>query len=231
MKKLRWRSILGLWFLTGQLIARGEAIDMLDKIKWLGHASFRLEGEKIVYIDPWKISKGALAADIVLITHTHYDHCSPEDVRLISKKDTVIVVPEDGAGKFKNPVISLKPGESREIEGIKVEAVAAYNINKSYHPRGENWVGYIVTIDGQRIYHAGDSDAIPEMEDLKVDAALLPVAGTYTMNAQEAAEIVNKMKPGLAIPMHFGTIIGSLADADKFSRLSSVPVKILEKAK
>lgn len=203
----------------------------INKIKWLGHAGFRLEGEKIVYLDPWKISPGAPAADIVLITHTHYDHCSPEDVKLISKKDTVIVVPADGANKFKKPVISLKPGESKEIEGIKVEAVPAYNINKPYHPRSENWVGYIVTLDGKRIYHAGDSDAIPEMENLKVDIAILPVGGTYTMKAEEAAEIVNKMTPGLAIPIHFGTIVGSLADAEKFSRLAKVPVKILEKVK
>lgn len=218
-------------FLSSRLEAatiQGEEMD-INKIKWLGHASFRLEGEKIVYIDPWKISQGAQAADIVLITHTHYDHCSPEDVQRISKKETVIVVPADGANKFKKSVISLGPGESKDIEGIKVEAVPAYNINKSYHPRSENWVGYIVTLDGQRIYYAGDSDAIPEMENLKVDIALLPVGGTYTMDAQEAAAIVNKMKPGLTIPMHFGTIVGSLAEAEKFSRLSKVPVKILEK--
>jgi len=206
---------------------------MVENIKWLGHASFKLTGEKIIYIDPWKI-KGGEKADIVLITHEHYDHCSPEDIARIVKEDTVIVTVADCQSKVlkSNKEIKLvEPGTKVNVKGIQIEAVPAYNTNKQYHLKENQWVGFIVTINGKRIYHAGDTDFIPEMSQLKnIDVALLPIGGTYTMNAQEAAQAANTIKPKVAVPMHVGDIVGSRADIEKFKSLTRVPVTVLEES-
>jgi L-ascorbate metabolism protein UlaG (beta-lactamase superfamily) len=201
---------------------------MIEKIHWLGHDSFRLEGEVTVYIDPWKLPPNSPKADIILITHDHYDHCSPEDVAKIQKADTVIVTIPAAARKLKGEVKTVKPGDKITVKGIEIEAVPAYNTDKPFHPKGAGHVGFIITLGGKRIYHAGDTDFIPEMKGLKVDIALLPVSGTYVMTAEEAAKAADAIKPEVAIPMHYGEIVGSERDAERFKELTSVQVTILK---
>ena len=204
-----------------------EAIPMLENITWLGHAGFRITGEKIVYIDPWKLKEGAELADLILITHDHYDHLEPEDIKKIQKEGTTIVTTSDGAKKLSGNVKTVKAGDSLTVEGIQIEVVPAYNIGKEFHPKASGWVGYIVTIEDQRIYHPGDTDIIPEMSNIQADVAFFPVGGTYTMTAEEAAMAANKIKPKVAVPMHYGTIVGSIEDAQKFEEKCEVPVHIL----
>lgn len=200
---------------------------MIDRITWLGHASFRIDGPKTVYIDPWKI-RGGVSADLILITHSHYDHLSAEDVAKIQTPRTVLVATADSAKQLQGDVRVVKPGDRLTLDGVSIEVVSAYNTNKQFHPRTNNWVGYIVELGGSRIYHPGDTDLIPEMERVRCDIALLPVSGTYVMTAQEAAQAANKIKPRFAIPMHYGDIVGSRADAEKFKELAACEVRILE---
>ena len=201
---------------------------MLKNIKWLGHASFKITGEKVIYIDPWHLKKRD-KADIILITHPHYDHFSPVDISKIQTDQTVIILPEEGKGKLKGKIKKIKPGDSLSINEVTIEAVPAYNINKSYHPKEKGWVGYIIKMGGFSIYHAGDTDFIPEMKKIKVDIALLPIGGTYTMNAEEAAKACKAFNPEIAIPMHYGDIVGSIEDAKKFKEISPARVEILKK--
>ncbi len=188
-------------------------------LTWLGHASFKLKaGDKTIYIDPWKVKKGE--ADLILITHSHFDHLSPDDVRRIQKKDTVIIATKDSASKLK--------GDNVDIDDMQIQAVPAYNIGKNYHPKTNGWVGFVITLGGKKIYHAGDTDAIPEMKRVSVDTALLPIGGTYTMTADEAAQIANEFGPKLVVPMHWGTIVGSEADAERFKGLFKGETSILK---
>jgi len=200
---------------------------VIEGIHWLGHAGFRIEGEKVIYIDPWKI-RGGPQADIVLITHDHYDHCSPQDVARVSKPGTVVVTISSAAAKFKGNVRIVKPGSSLEVEGVHIEAVPAYNIGKPFHPRRAGHVGFIVEMGGRRIYHAGDTDLIPEMSEVKADVALLPVGGTYTMDAAQAAQAAERISPQVAIPMHYGDIVGSRRDAEEFKKRYKGQTVILE---
>ncbi len=206
---------------------------MAENIFWLGHDSFRLKGEKVVYIDPWKLNADAEKADLILVTHDHHDHFSADDIAKISKSETVVVAPKVVADKLGGKPTVVKPGDKISAAGVAIEVVPAYNPNKQFHPKSAGHVGYIVTLNGKRIYHSGDTDLIPEMATLKADIALLPVSGTYVMNATEAAEAAKAIKPGLAIPMHWGdpTVVGTRADAEEFKRLAGVPVEILEKVK
>jgi len=169
---------------------------MAVELKWLGHASFRIAGaDGVAYIDPWKLADAPHDADVIVVSHSHFDHCSPDDVKKVSKADTAVIAPADTIARLgaRNAVA---PGESVTIKDITVETVAAYNVNKAFHPRGNNWLGVVITIDGKRIYYAGDTDLIPEMSDLAdIDLALLPVGGTYTLNAAEA---VNAAPPSAA---------------------------------
>lgn len=192
--------------------------NMLKNIKWLGHAGFAINAlDKIIVIDPFQI-KEIVPADIILITHSHYDHCSVEDIDKIKKSDTVIVTEAESAKTLSGDVRVVKPGDKINVSGVQIEAVEAYNTNKAFHPRTNGWLGFIITVDGIRIYHAGDTDLIPEMDKIEVDIALLPVSGTYVMTADEAVEAAKRLKPEIAIPMHFDSIVGSKEDAVKFKK-------------
>jgi len=189
---------------------------MVKNIHWLGHDTFKIVGEKVIYTDPFKIKKKD-TADIILITHEHFDHCSPEDVKKIGGPNTVIVATSDCVKKLSGKTIVAKPGDKISVEGVEIEAVPAYNTNKQFHTKEKGWVGYIFTVQGQRIYIAGDTDYVPEMKKFNVDIALLPVSGTYVMTAEEAVKAALDIKPKVAIPMHYGSIVGSENDAKKFA--------------
>jgi L-ascorbate metabolism protein UlaG (beta-lactamase superfamily) len=189
---------------------------MVENIHWLGHDTFKITGEKTIYTDPFRIKKND-TADIILITHEHHDHCSPDDVKKLQGPDTVIVAPADCASKLKGNIKIVKPGDVMDVSGIRVEAVPSYNTNKQFHTKERGWVGYIFTVSGWRIYIAGDTDHIPEMKNFKADVALLPVSGTYVMTAEEAAAAALELKPKVAIPMHYGSIVGGKDDAARFA--------------
>ena len=194
---------------------------MLENIELLKHDSVKIKNNVVIYIDPFKIEEGE-KADLILVTHQHYDHCSREDIAKLQKNDTVIVTVADCQSKLNNSihVKLVKPGDVVEVKGVKIEAVPAYNIGKPFHPKENAWVGFVVEVDGKRIYHAGDTDLIPEMSRLKgIDIALLPVSGTYVMTAEEAAKAASIIKPGVSVPMHYGEIVGSKSDAEKFKEL------------
>lgn len=200
------------------------------KIDWLGHASFKISNTKIIYIDPFHLSQND-KADIILITHGHYDYCSIADINRILKPSTIIFATPDCSSKLSKIDTSriqiVTPNKKINAGDITIETIPAYNINKQFHPKINEWIGYILTINNTLIYHAGDTDLIPEMKNVKADIALLPVGGTYTMNAQEAAQAANLIKPKIVIPMHYGDIIGTEKDADKFKALCKVKVEIL----
>lgn len=202
---------------------------MLDKISWLGHDSFRIDASKTVYIDPYNIESEKMA-DIVLVTHEHFDHCSPDDVKKVQQAETVIVTEKDSAQKLTGNIRIVRPGEKIDIDGISIEAVAAYNMDKKFHPKANGWLGFVLELDGVRIYHAGDTDFIPEMKALNVDIALLPVSGTYVMTSDEAVEAALAIMPAIAIPMHYGAIVGDSKDADNFKEKleGKVRVQILQ---
>ena len=190
----------------------------VEDIHWLGHDSFRIEDQgKQIYIDPWKLPAKAIKADYVFVTHSHYDHFSKEDINKIKTDSTKIIGPGDVVNEVKKNAVSIGPNQEIIIDQLKIKAIPAYNIGKKFHPRENNWVGFIITFsDGISVYHAGDTDFIPEMKSLKVDIALLPVSGTYVMTADEAIEAANAFQPKIVIPMHYGEIVGSAKDAEKF---------------
>lgn len=191
--------------------------EILARLRWLGHSSFRLDGSPTIYFDPWKLAVGSPSADLILITHEHHDHCSPEDVLAVRGANTVVVANPSAAAKLNDPVTVLRPGQFIAAAGVKIEAVPAYNINKRYHPRQAEHIGFVVDVEGVRVYHAGDTDRIPEMADIKCDIALLPVSGTYVMMAEEAVAAARDIQPQVVVPMHYGAgVVGTKADAQRF---------------
>ncbi len=205
---------------------------MTDGLHWLGHDTFRFDGPPVVYVDPYQLGDGLPPADVILITHDHFDHLSPADVAKIHSGGTIVVAPSEVMGKLPVPVEVIAIGETKSVAGITVKAVPAYNTNKTFHPQKDGKVGFIITMGGKTYYHAGDTDLIPEMTGLAPDVALLPVSGTYVMTADEAAKAARKIKPKVAIPMHYGAIVGSDADAQKFAKLlegSGIQVVIKKK--
>jgi L-ascorbate metabolism protein UlaG (beta-lactamase superfamily) len=199
---------------------------LTKKLRWYGHASFLVLDDKKIYIDPWEISETQPKADLVLITHAHFDHCSPEDVKKMTKPETVVVGPPDclealGWGKKG---LAVKPGEKIVPLGLQVQVVPAYNIKPeraNFHPKNNNWVGYILEVNGIKYYHAGDTDQIPEMQNLAPHVALLPIGGTYTMNIDEALSAAKAIKPEVVCPIHYGKVpgVGTSEDGEKFVNL------------
>jgi len=199
---------------------------LLQNLHWLGHDSFRLDGPPTVYFDPWKLPPSSPVADVILVSHDHGDHCSPADVKKISGPKTTVIANPTAAAKLTGARV-IRPGEKITVGEVTIEAVPAYNTTKfrspgnPFHPQKAEHNGYIVTVGGERLYHAGDTDHIPEMSKLKCDVALLPVSGTYVMTAEEAAEAAKTIKPRVAVPMHYGDadVVGVRADAERFKKL------------
>ena len=208
------------------------------KISWLGHDSFKIKNGKTVIIDPFKIRPSSDKADILLISHEHFDHFSLDDIKKIVNQSTTIVtipaVKKELSSLQVKEVKAVTPGDKLKLGDISIEVVPAYNLNKFrepgkvFHPKEDGKAGFIIGIKGVRIYHAGDTDAIPEMKGLKPDVALLPVSGTYVMTPEEAAQAAKMVEPKLAIPMHYGAIVGTEQDAHKFKQLTTVEVQILK---
>ena len=210
---------------------------LLDAVEWLGHSGFRIRaGKATIYIDPYRVTEGP-KADVILVTHQHYDHFSPQDIERLRKPGTTVVAPAPVAERLAGNVIAVRPGDVVEpMPGLDVRAVPAYNTSKRdaegrvFHPREAGCVGYEVNVRGERLYHAGDTDVIPEMDQVAgVDVALLPVSGVYVMTAQEAVEAARRIQPRVAVPMHWGEHIGSLEDAEAFAKDAPVEVKIMER--
>ena len=207
---------------------------MLENIRWLGHDSFRLDGSMTVYFDPWKLPAGQPRAGLILVTHEHFDHLSAADIDALAGPGTVIVGPSSVTSQLAGrETVTVAPGDSVDVKGVAIEAVPAYNLTKfrapgePYHPREAGHVGYIVTLDGVRYYHAGDTDLVPEMKDVHCDVALLPVGGTFTMTWEEAAAACDVIDTTAAVPMHYGEVVGDAGDAERFRDRCSVPVTIL----
>ncbi|MEM4244770.1 MAG: MBL fold metallo-hydrolase [Candidatus Nanoarchaeia archaeon] len=216
---------------TEQPAEQGEIMELGVNLQHLGHASFKIADGKTIYIDPFKL-KSSDKADIILITHSHYDHCSMEDIEKIIKSGTEIFIPPDCQSKinhFDNVSVTLVyPNKVYNSGNIKIETVPSYNLNKKFHPKENEWVGYVITVNNKRIYHAGDSDFIPEMKNLKsIDIALLPIGGTYTMNVDEAAQAANAIRPKFFIPMHYNAISGTEADPGKLQGKVDKSIKVL----
>ena len=204
---------------------------MLENIEVLYHSSIKIKDNKIIYIDPFKIDKDYNDADIVFITHDHFDHYSEEDIDKVINENTTIIIPEELLTKIlrkginKNAVITVESNKEYMVQGIKFETIPAYNTNKTFHPKENYWVGYIITLDGIRYYIAGDTDITEENRKVKCDVAFVSVGGTYTMNYSEAAELVNIIKPKIAVPIHYGSVVGTKQDATDFIKLLNPSIK------
>lgn len=202
---------------------------LLDHLHWLGHDSFRLDKPVVLYLDPWRLPADSPPADIILVSHDHYDHCSPEDIERIRQSKTVVVANAAAAAKIPPPVIALRAGEETTAAGVSIRAVPAYNIGKQFHPRDADGIGYVLSTEGETLYFAGDTDRIPEMKGLACDVALLPVSGVYVMTAEQAAQAAGDLRARVVVPMHYGAgVAGSVEDAQRFERLCPVPVVILQ---
>lgn len=204
------------------------------EIKVLCHSSIKIVADKIIYGDPFKIKEKSNDADLIIITHSHYDHFSEEDIKRVKKEDTIICVTTDllektiNLGFKKENIVIVEPNKEYHIENIKIKTIPAYNINKKFHPKENNWVGYILEVENKKIYIAGDTDITEESKEINCDIALVPIGGTYTMNPKEAAQLINTMKPKKVIPTHYAQIVGKKEDAIEFKNLvnSNISVEI-----
>ena len=213
------------------------------ELKWLGHSGFLIRNSKIIYIDPYNIKETNEKADFILITHGHYDHCSVADMEKIIKEGTKIIVTADSQSKvnrFKIPIeiIIVEPNQELNFNDIKILTLPAYNTDKPFHAKDEGWVGFLIKMNGTLVYHAGDTDKIPEMQKLtgyntENFVAILPIGGRMTMSAEEASDAAKLIKPTVAIPMHYGSVIGTQEDANYFIKLckeNGIKAEILEKS-
>jgi L-ascorbate metabolism protein UlaG (beta-lactamase superfamily) len=209
-------------------------------LHWLGHDCFRIEDGKTIYFDPYKLEGSQEKGDLVFVTHDHYDHLSIEDLEKVVSSGTTLVsvsnCEEKLSGLGARKVVIVDPGQEAEVEGVKIRAIAAYNVDKFkssgnvYHPKDLGGAGYIIEIDDVKIYHAGDTDLVPEMEGVETDIALLPVSGSYVMTPEEAVEALQKIRTKIAIPMHHGTVVGGREEAERFAELADVQVELLSKS-
>ncbi|HVH52555.1 MAG TPA: MBL fold metallo-hydrolase [Actinomycetota bacterium] len=205
---------------------------MLERFTWFRQSAMRFVGDGItVYIDPWGTTEEDSPADVILITHAHADHFQPQEIERLSEAGTKLVAPHDVARELSGDVAAVAPGDSIEVSGIRVQAVPAYNVHPerlNNHPKANRWVGYILELDGKDYYHAGDTDHAPELDDVKTDVAFLPIGGTYTMEPAEAAGLARSISPQIAVPMHYGFVVGSPKDAETFRREAEpVTVEVL----
>jgi len=201
---------------------------MAVEITWINHASFRLAGSRVVYIDPWKLPHGPRDGHVVFVSHSHHDHFNPGDIQKVCAPDAVVVAPPDTASQFQ-AARSLAPGQTLRFDDVSLTGVPAYNVGKDFHPQANDWLGAIIELDNARVYYAGDTDRIPEMAKLEeIDVALLPVGGKYTMNASEAAEACDDIGCAAAVPYHFGDIVGSADDARQFADAAGCTVHVLK---
>ena len=204
---------------------------MLENVEVLYHSSIKIKDNKIIYIDPFKIDKDYNDADIVFITHDHFDHYSEEDIDKVINENTTIIIPEELLTKIlrkginKNAVITVESNKEYMVQGIKFETIPAYNTNKTFHPKENDWVGYIITLDGIRYYIAGDTDITEENRKVKCDVAFVPVGGTYTMDFKEVAQLINEIQPKIAVPIHYGSVVGTKQDATDFIKLLHPSIK------
>ncbi len=198
---------------------------MLENVEVLYHSSVKIKDEKVIYIDPFKINKSYNDADIIFITHDHYDHYSEEDIDKIIKTNTTIVVPDELLTKLlkkgikRELILVVEPEKEYLVQGVKFKTIPAYNTNKQFHPKENGWVGYVIESKGIKYYFAGDTDITTENKKVKCDVAFVPVGGTYTMDFKEAAQLVNEIKPKVAVPIHYGSIVGENQDATDFIKL------------
>ena len=201
---------------------------MLDKFAWFKQSGFLWRGEGLtVYIDPWAVTTRD-PADVIFITHAHFDHFSKDDIEKVRHSGTKIVAPKDVAKELSGEVTAVKPGDSFEVGGIKGQAVPAYNTHEERlqaHPKSNQWVGYILDLGGHHYYHAGDTDHVPELNSVKADVAFVPIGGTYTCEVSEAAGLVKAIRPQVAVPMHYGFVVGVPSDAERFAKEAS-PIKV-----
>ena len=205
---------------------------MLERLTWFRQAAIRYAGAGLtLYIDPWGTSPEDPKADLILITHAHYDHVQPNEISRLSGPGTKIVAPHDVAKELSGDVTAVAPGESHEVAGVRFETVPAYNVAEErldMHPKANRWVGYVLELDGRRYYHGGDTDALPELEALRTDVAMVPIGGTFTMDYREAAGLVRAMQPKVAVPIHFGFVVCSPSHGALFKRAAApVPVEEL----
>ena len=210
---------------------------MIEGIKINCHSSIKIAKDKIVYIDPFRINEVPHDADYIFITHSHYDHFSVQDILKVAKIDTVFISTEDTKSSLElmgipqEQIVIVEPNKNYELKDIKFETVPSYNENKKYHPKENNWVGYIIKLNGVKYYIAGDTDNISEIQNIKCDIAFLPIGGEFTMNPQEAAELANKIECKLVIPTHYAELVGTKEDLDEFIRLTNKEIKVLIKIK
>jgi L-ascorbate metabolism protein UlaG (beta-lactamase superfamily) len=199
-----------------------SAVGVLDSFTWLKNSSFLYDGDTKVYLDPWGVPDGAPQADVIFVTHAHDDHFSAEDIEKVRGDNTCIATTADVAKELSGTIEIVSPGDVLELAGISVDVVPAYNTapdRQNFHPKATGWVGFVFTLEGTRIYHSGDTDAIPEMEALDCDIAFLPIGGIYTMTAEEAVDAVRKLAPKIVVPMHYGYVAGRPKDMERFKEL------------
>ncbi len=207
-------------------------MDILKGVEVLCHSSIRIKKDNTIYVDPYKIEKNYNDADYIFCTHEHFDHFSPEDILKVIKEDTVIItVPNTLKETMKlqpdrNKIVLVEPNESYNLGNIKFETTVAYNKRKLFHQKCKNWVGYIITINEERFYIAGDTDNLEELQEINCDVAFVPIGGTYTMNHTEAADLINEIHPKIAIPIHYGLIVGTKEDAEAFEKEVNKNIKV-----
>ncbi len=205
---------------------------MLENIEVLCHSCIKFNKGEVIYFDPFKIEKNYNDADAIFITHDHYDHYSEEDIDKVVKKGTIIVAPEDLLTKLlkkgfeRDNMVLVTPNQKYTVKGIEFQTIPAYNVNKQFHPKANEWVGYVLKIEGVTYYIAGDTDITEENKKVKCDVAFVPVGGTFTMDYKEAAELINEIKPKIAVPTHYGSIVGEKSDGVSFSKLVSPEIEV-----